>query len=213
MNDVQSDDILSLVEKLNDMAYQEFEKDFNAWKKSITTRDRSDTDHQNPFLVNTGKALMDRMYVLQSSISGIQTKMRHSQLPPFHQSNAPRIRELGKEIKKSIAQLKNNAGEIGDSPSKTSLEKRYGKWQGLLENREFLSKHLHEEGALGLKEFGYEPFREFVHPSLGFECSQELLLQCSVKVSSNPISNPIRQHAHGMTPHGHAVMNRVKKLA
>jgi hypothetical protein len=214
MKNVQSDgdDILSLMEKLNDMAVQEFEKDFNGWKKSINTRDRSDTDHQNPFLVNTGKALMDRLYVLQSSISGLQKNMRLSQLPPFQQTK--RIRELGKEIARSIAQINNNAGEIGDSTSKASIEKRYGKWKELLENRTLLSKHLHEEGALGLKEFGYEPFREFVYPSLGFKCSQEQLLQCSAKVSSNPkpaLSKQLRSHSY-MTPLAHAHITRVQEL-
>jgi hypothetical protein len=198
MKNVVSDgvDILSLVDKLNDMAVQEFEKDFSAWKKNINTRDRSDPDRQNPFLVNTGKALIEQLYALQSSLSGIQAKMRTSQLPPFHQSKGPRIRELAKEIKRSIGQI-NNAGNT-PSANTTSIEMRYGKWQGLLEDRELLSKHLHEEGALGLKEFGYEPFREFVYPSLGFECSQELLLQCAAKEPPPMKMAPAMSQAHSL---------------
>lgn len=175
--------IWSLMEKLEGMAAGAFEKDFNAWKKSVVARDRADIERQNPFLQKTGKALLDRSNVLIASISAFQAN--ESNLQPNHpESKVFKIRALVKEIQRLEFALKSDAGEFAvhtAQNAKTSIEKRYGKWQGMLENRELLSKHLHEEGALGLKEFGYEPFRSFLYPTLGYDCTQEQFLKCSEK--------------------------------
>eukprot|EP00980_Cylindrotheca_fusiformis_P008131 scaffold1727_cov133-Cylindrotheca_fusiformis.AAC.34 len=171
----ESDNFLLKMQKLEGMAVHEFEKEFRAWKTKMNLRDRSATEGQNQFLLNTGKSLLDRSFMLISSTKGrYATILRQDGQYVF---KGPHIRELSSEIKKLMAPLGTGANK--EDTGKIPIEQRYGKWQELLENRDDLSKHLFEEGALGLKEFGYEPYREVEYPMLDFSCSQEQILQCS----------------------------------
>jgi hypothetical protein len=91
------------------------------------------------------------------------------------------------EIKKSQQERESKQG------NKTKLEQRYGKWQGLLENRKLLSKNLHEEGKKGLEKFGYHPYREFSYPALNFICDEQQLLSCKLEDTGNEAAPDWRQ--------------------
>jgi hypothetical protein len=53
----------------------------------------------------------------------------------------------------------------GMSGSVQSVKKRYGKWEGILANNTELATHLYKEGEVGLKVFGYCPYRDIQYLS------------------------------------------------
>ena len=81
----------------------------------------------------------------------------------FDDGGGEEYEELGtkeEDLARQINALERMAAHLRPHEKKddvVDVEHRYGKWMAVLANDTELSKHFHEEGALGLELFGYEP--------------------------------------------------------
>ena len=94
------------------------------------------------------------------------------------------LKELETSLRKQYQAQAQHRRLLENKPP-TDVQERYGKWQVLLANKTNLSKHLHEEGAEGLRVFGYEPrisYDEFQgkhekkNPKT-FQCNSEVMCE------------------------------------
>lgn len=80
--------------------------------------------------------------------------------------------------------------------SAVTVTKRYGKWHAQLDKNPTLSRTVHEEGAEGLRLFGYEPSRGLADDGMrepqGDYCSAEVVAgtQCAALVPQTPAVDP-----------------------
>ncbi|CAJ1951870.1 unnamed protein product [Cylindrotheca closterium] len=188
----QGNMVVKHLEELVKVARGKLDADYKEWKQKFTTRNRSvDAEQQNVFYTRTGNAILDQARNLQHARMALFSRRNEIETDSSYDRPSDKVvKDIMKDLIKRLHMLEDDGvqhafargqgGEEGGEGyvDRTVLEKRYGKWQGLLENKPDLSKYLHQEGAQGLEHFGYEPYQDFVYPTLEYQCTQEQLLEC-----------------------------------
>jgi len=168
------------------------DKDYKEWKQKFVTRNRSsDAEQQTSYFTRTGNALLDQARSLQHARLALFSKRDEIKMDQdYNQPSDKVVKDIMQDLIKRLHMLDEDilehqlmrghwAEDGSDSVNTAVLEKRYGKWQGMLGNKPELSKYLHQQGSEGLQRFGYEPYQDFVYPKLDYKCTQKQLVQCS----------------------------------
>jgi hypothetical protein len=183
--------VVKHLEELVKVARGKLDADYKEWKQKFTTRNRaSDAEQQNTFYTRAGNSLLDQARTLQHARMALFSRRNEIQTESSYDRPSDKVvKDIMKDLIKRLHMLEDDGvqhafargqgGEAGDGyVDRAVLEKRYGKWQGLLENKPELSNYLHQQGAVSLEHFGYEPYQDFMYPKLDYQCTQEQLLQC-----------------------------------
>ncbi|KAL3936800.1 MAG: hypothetical protein SGBAC_007954 [Bacillariaceae sp.] len=189
--------VVKRLEEIVQVGRNKLNTDYKEWKQKFVTRNRApDAEQQIIYFTRTGNALLDQARSLQHARIALFSRRDEIQTDQTYTRPSDKVvKDIMKDLIQRLHMLEDDGvehafthgqggggggGEAGDGyVDRTVLEKRYGKWQGLLDKKPELSKYLHQEGAEGLENFGYEPYQDFEYPKLDYQCTQEELLQCA----------------------------------
>ena len=123
----------------------------------------------------------------------------------------PQIVNLRKAVPQAMAALKNHLGGDGKNSLDGDVKTRYGKWQAILANQTELSMYLHQEGAKGLEQFGYEPRKEISYMLNQTSVCDESV-ECPRSKTSNRNNVPISSVELGRSNLIDQQMYQIRKL-
>ena len=102
-------------------------------------------------------------------------------------------------------------GGDGKNSLDGDVKTRYGKWQAILANQTELSMYLHQEGAQGLEQFGYEPRKEISYMKNQTSVCDESV-ECPRSKTSNRNNVPISSVELGRSNLIDQQMYQIRKL-
>jgi hypothetical protein len=154
--------------KLKDLPFQARRAAFDRLKAMHQRSSEHGDENQSEHLSEKLKHLNELGLHVKEGVDGLHAKVdsKHAahigELAAMEKASSERNSNTGVEVSAgsgSTGRQTNRFRKKGENPK--DVVKRYGKWVELLKDKPEVSQKLHEEGAQGLIDFGYEPARRF----------------------------------------------------